>query len=163
LVFVALGANLPSRFGGPPETLAAAREALERQNMRVIKASRLWLTAPVPISDQAWYHNQVVSIQTSLSPPECLQKLHAIEQSFGRVRQARNEARILDLDIVAWGNEIINENGLVIPHPRMTERLFVLGPLSDIAPDWIHPTSGKNVKALLAALPGGQKAEVVNG
>lgn len=158
MILVAIGTNLPSRFGTPVETIQAAIEALEAQRLRVIKASRIWLTAPVPISDQPWYHNAVVAIETELDAFQLLSTLHHIEADFGRVRYERNEPRVLDLDLIAYHQEIIERPSLIVPHPRMHERAFVLLPLQDIAPDWSHPISGKALPEMIDVIPSEQLA-----
>ncbi|MDD3444951.1 MAG: 2-amino-4-hydroxy-6-hydroxymethyldihydropteridine diphosphokinase [Zavarzinia sp.] len=137
-----------------------AREALEmRGDMRIRAASRLWETAPVPVSDQPWYVNAVFRVETELSPTEMLAALHEIEAAFGRVRRERWEARVLDLDLLSYGDLIIDGDQLrelVLPHPRMAERAFVLLPLAEIAPDWRHPGTGVAIADLVAGLPSDQ-------
>jgi len=125
LILIALGANLSGPHGGPSETIAAAHEALSTRNMGIMTSSRIWLTAPVPISDQPWYHNQVIQIETKLTPLALLETLQNIEKEFGRERAKRNEARVLDLDLIAYNDEILDRPELIIPHPRMHERAFI--------------------------------------
>ena len=158
---VALGANLPSDHGDAPQTLKKAVEAMERAGLTVTKASRIWKTAPVPFDpDQPWYHNGVVAVETSKSAHDLLMLLLSIEQDFGRVRTVRNAPRVLDLDLIAYDDAIIPEGPeIIVPHPRMQERAFVLMPLSDVADDWRHPQTGESLTALLARIPEDQKAE----
>lgn len=159
MIIIALGANLPSRFGAPLETLAAAQRALAARGLALVSASRIWLTAPVPVSDQPWYHNAVVGAETVLPPAGVLDVLQSIECDFGRVRAERNAPRILDLDLIAYHDEILEQPGLAVPHPRMHERAFVLRPMQEIAPgDWRHPVLGKTLAELVAALPEDQDA-----
>ncbi len=158
MILVAIGANLPSRFGTPEETIQAAIEALNEADIITVKTSRIWLTAPVPVSDQPWYRNAVVSVRTDLDAFQLLSALHKIEANFGRVRYERNEPRVLDLDLVAYNNEIIERPSLIVPHPRMHERAFVLMPLQDIAPDWKHPINGKTLPELIKLVPPEQMA-----
>ncbi len=157
MILVALGANLPSSFGAPQETLAEARREMAVRGLRILCHSRTWLTAPVPVSDQPWYHNEVAAIETGLPPFGVMQILQGIEQDFGRVRGARNEARLLDLDLLAYHDEVMNESFLTLPHPRLQERAFVLRPLQEVAPDWIHPVLGRNVETLIRVLPPDQE------
>ncbi len=130
-------------------------------------------SAPVPVSDQPWFVNGVVCYQTALEPTALLDQLHRLEESFGRIRSQRNEARILDLDLLAYGDlvlsclqeqagddmagkadmEDLDMEGLMVPHPRMHQRAFVLLPLRDIAPDWVHPAMGQSIKDLIELLP----------
>ena len=158
MILIAIGANLPSRFGTPVETIQAAIEALNDEGITTLKTSRIWLTAPVPVSDQPWYHNSVVAVQTDLDAFELLSLLHKIEASFGRVRYERNEPRILDLDLVAYNNDVIERPSLIVPHPRMHQRAFVLLPLQDIAPDWTHPITGDRLDDMIGDIPAGQLA-----
>lgn len=158
MILIALGANLPSRFGTPSETIASALEALESHDLKIIKTSRIWLTAPVPVSDQPWFHNAVAAVETSLDAFELLSLLHKIETDFGRVRYERNEPRVLDLDLIAYGDDIIDRPSLIVPHPRMHERAFVLMPLQDIAAEWVHPISAKSLNEMIEGIPPEQMA-----
>ena len=153
MILIGLGANLPSRYGTPPETLAAAIRALEVLGISVIASSRIWLTTPVPISDQPWYHNAVISIETALSPTALLKALQSVEENFGRVRDIRNEPRVIDLDLLTYHDKILNQDDLIVPHPRLHERGFVLLPIQDIAPDWQHPVTRASLSDLIKTLP----------
>ena len=159
MILVGLGANLPGKFGSPADTIAAALVALTESGLRVDKVSRLWLTAPVPVSDQPWYHNAVASIETVLSPLAIFRILQKIENDFGRVRLVRNEPRVLDLDLLGYHDLIQKDPQLILPHPRLHERGFVLLPLQDIAPDWTYPGTGATLSTMIAALPADQKGE----
>ena len=162
LILIGLGANLPSRFGPPRETLEAALQSLRDRNITITRRSRYWRSAPVPISDQPWYLNGVVAVATRLAPGDLLMQLHHIEADFGRVRGVRDAPRLIDLDILAYGRRRSAE-APILPHPRMADRAFVLLPLAEIAPDWRHPESGKGVAQLIADLPPGQQIEPVQG
>jgi len=159
MILIALGANLPTERGGPQATLAAALEALEAEGVGVLARSRWYRSAPMPVSDQPWYVNAVVSVATRLGPAELLQLLHRIEARFGRQRRARNEARPIDLDLLDFDGLVLEQDGLILPHPRLHERAFVLLPLAELAPGWRHPRLGKTVTELIAALPRDAKAE----
>jgi 2-amino-4-hydroxy-6-hydroxymethyldihydropteridine diphosphokinase len=159
LILVALGANLPSRYGTPDQTLAAALSAMEKAGLSIVKCSRIWLTAPVPVSDQPWYHNAVARVETPLSAFSLLELLQNIENDFGRIRMARNAARILDLDLIAHNGQILDKPELIVPHPRLHERAFVLKPLQEIAPEWVHPLRKKSLTDMISALPPGQEAQ----
>ena len=156
MIIIALGANLPSRFGGPEDTLAAAYAEMERRGVIITKSSAIWLTAPVPASDQPWYRNAVVSVETALDIFSLLQILKQIEKDFGRADTVRDAPRVLDLDVIAWNDRVYETPDLVVPHPRMQGRGFVLYPLQEIAPGWIHPVLGQSVAELIAALPEAQ-------
>lgn len=167
MIIIALGANLPSeRFGAPVATLEAAVNALERHGLKVRSRSRWFESEPVPVSDQPWFVNGVVAVDTGLAPAEVLQTLHVIERQFGRVRVETWAPRILDLDLIAYDDRVIpgpsawqaasetrSAPELVVPHPRAHFRRFVLLPLCDIAPDWRHPVLTDTAQELLDALP----------
>ncbi len=159
---VALGANLPGRFDTPRATLAAALAAMETEGLGVRSVSGLWLTEPVPASDQPWYHNAVASIETGLSPYVLLETLHKIENDFGRVRTVRNAPRVLDLDLIAYDDVVIDRPELIIPHPRMHLRAFVLRPMAEVAAkSWRHPVSGQTLAGLLDSVSDQQAERVV--
>lgn len=154
MILIALGANLPSRFGGPEETLEAAKIALEAAQVRMLSASRVWITEPVPKSDQPYFRNAVIQVDTALCARSLLRVLHHIEADFGRVRSERNAPRCIDLDLIAYNDVQIDEGEaeIIVPHPRMHERAFVLAPLCDIAPGWVHPVMNRTAQDLLDAL-----------
>jgi 2-amino-4-hydroxy-6-hydroxymethyldihydropteridine diphosphokinase len=161
VIFIALGSNLFSdAYGSPEDICVAAIEALEQRGISITARSRWFRTAPVPVSDQPWFVNGVIAVETLLSPKELLGLLHEVEAEFGRTRKIRNEARILDLDLIAYDDRIMTgPDGPILPHPRSHERGFVLLPLADVDPDWRHPVTGAAVADLIAALPGDQRAE----
>lgn len=156
MILIALGANLPSRFGKPEETLAAAKRTIEGLGIKILCSSGIWVTSPVPASEQPWYRNAVISIQTSLNPGALMALLRAIEDDFGRIRAERDASRIIDLDIIVYDDISVESEDVVLPHPRMHERAFVLYPLREIAPEWVHPVLGLNVEQLILRLPEGQ-------
>jgi 2-amino-4-hydroxy-6-hydroxymethyldihydropteridine diphosphokinase len=159
LVLIGLGANLPSSFGQPPATLRAALDRLNAAGVETLHRSRFWHSAPVPTSDQPWYVNAVAAIATQLPPDRLLALLHEVEAEFGRVRGEVNAPRLIDLDLLAHGREIRDEGTPILPHPRLSQRAFVLLPLCDIAPDWRHPVTGKTAEQMTADLPPGQIIE----
>ena len=163
-IFIGLGANLPGPDGPPRATLAAALVALERAGLRVVRRSRWYESAPVPMSDQPWYVNGVVEVEADLDPVSLLALLHQIEAAFGRTRTVRNEARPLDLDLLAYGDRVLTaEPGPLSPHPRLHERGFVLLPLAELAPDWRHPALGEGIQTLIGRLPKGQITRPIAG
>ena len=161
-IFVAIGSNLPICAGGSPlDSCERALLALSREAVTVVARSRWYRSAPVPASDQPDFVNGVARIETALAPGPLLATLHAVEDRLGRRRQARNEARVIDLDLIAYGRLCRapgpSGRGPVLPHPRLGERAFVLLPLGEVAPGWRHPRSGRTVSRMVAALPPGQR------
>ncbi len=155
MILIALGANLPTeRFGEPRAACEAALAELEVRGIRVVRRSRWYRSRPVPPSAQPDYVNGVVAVETTLDPRALLAELHSIEAAFGRERREKNAARTLDLDLIAYHERVSGggAGGPVLPHPRLAGRAFVLRPLSDVAPDWRHPASGRTLAELLAAL-----------
>ncbi len=155
MILVALGGNLPSGHGTPRQTLEAALSRFAVYGMLPRARSSWYRTTPVPVSDQPDFVNGVAEIETALDAPSLLAALHAIEAEFGRRRGAINAARPLDLDLLDF-HGLVRAADPVLPHPRLAERAFVLFPLRDVAPGWIHPVSGLGIDALIAALPPGQ-------
>lgn len=129
--YLALGANL----GDPAATVNAAFAALaDLPQTRVAATSALYRTAPVGITEQPEFINAAARVETELSPPALLDALLDIEQQFGRVRLLQNGPRTLDLDVLLYENQVIDTPRLILPHPRMHLRAFVLFPLADVAP-----------------------------
>lgn len=165
-IFVAVGSNLsPADGGSPLESCERALELLSGESVKILARSRWYRSAPIPASEQPDFVNGVVRIDTPLPPGELLATLHAVEDRLGRTRQTRNEARIIDLDLIAYG-ELCRESGPsgegpVLPHPRMEQRAFVLLPLRDIAGAWTHPRSGRTLSELIARLPAGQRCTAI--
>lgn len=158
MIFLGIGANLPSPRHGPPRaTCEAALAALEREQVAILKRSRWFHTAPVPPSDQPWYVNGVAAVETTVPPADLLALLKGVERQFGRVRAVRDAPRVLDLDLIAYG-DLVRREEPVLPHPRMSGRAFVLLPLAEVAPGWRHPVLGETVEALIEALHPGQVA-----
>lgn len=149
-VIIALGSNLPGDYSSPRALLEAAIDRLTPAGLRVISRSRLWRSAAWPDPTQPEYLNLVTLVETALEPIAILHTLHSIEADFGRAREALNEARTLDLDLIAAGRRVIQEGGITVPHPRAHARLFVMGPLAEIAPGWVHPVLGRTASALAA-------------
>jgi len=163
MILIALGANLESRYGSPAETLEAAKREIEARGIVIVKSARIWLTAPVPFDPkQDWYHNSLICVETDLAPHGLLELMLNIEEDFGRVRSVKNAPRLLDLDLIAYDDEIIMDGErLIVPHPRMHERLFVLRPLKDINKNWTHPKTGHDVATMIQNCPDDQQAKPI--
>ena len=156
---IGIGANLPAPDGASPlATCQRACAGLAESLGRLGARSPWYLSAPVPPSDQPWFINGVAVLDTDLGAQAVLAALHGLERSAGRRRRKRWEARVLDLDLLAYGDQVIEDaGGLELPHPRLSERLFVLVPLADVAPRWRHPRSRLGIGALLAARAGDRR------
>jgi 2-amino-4-hydroxy-6-hydroxymethyldihydropteridine diphosphokinase len=151
---IALGSSLGGRFGSPEAVIAAALDGLPAAGFQVLARSTPWRSASWPDPTQPDYINAVAIVETPLGAAEALAKLHAVEAEFGRHREdpdgPRNAPRSLDLDLIAHGRTVSAHPRLVLPHPRAGERLFVMGPLAEIAPDWRHPVTGETATDLAA-------------
>jgi 2-amino-4-hydroxy-6-hydroxymethyldihydropteridine diphosphokinase len=147
-VLIALGGNLGGEFGSSKALLSAALEAFGASGMTVVKRSSWWRSASWPDPTRPEYINAVALVETLLEPEAVLDILHDLETRFGRRRDAVNAPRTLDLDLIAHGRIVLDGPGLILPHPRAAERLFVVGPLAEIAPEWTHPVSGQTARVL---------------
>lgn len=143
-VYLALGSNLGDRCDN-------LRQALDKisEKVRILKVSSVYETPPWGYIDQPVFYNQVLCGHTSLTPLDLLTFVKEIESEMGRVKNFQNGPRLIDIDILLFGEQRVNSERLVIPHPRMTERAFVLLPLSEIEPDLVIPGINKNVTELL--------------
>ena len=152
MILIALGSNLPFTDKQPPEVVTAALATLEREGIVIEARSRFYSTAAWPDPTQPRYVNAVARVRTTLDPEALMARLHRIEQDFGRMRDAPNAPRTLDLDLIDYDGQIM-KGTLSLPHPRLASRAFVLKPLAEVAPEWSHPETGQSVAALIAALP----------
>jgi 2-amino-4-hydroxy-6-hydroxymethyldihydropteridine diphosphokinase len=160
LVYIGLGSNL----GDGIRNCRRAIEAIKSDpRNRLVQGSPFYRTDPVGKKDQNWFINGVIAVETSMAPGEFMEFLLSVENEMGRIREERWGPRIIDLDILFYGDQVLSEGGLRIPHPRLHERRFVLAPLKDIAPDWVHPVFHKTVSQILAELEPGEKVFPVAG
>jgi 2-amino-4-hydroxy-6-hydroxymethyldihydropteridine diphosphokinase len=158
-VVLALGGNLAGDYPSLEALLEAALSSFPRAGLRIVRRSGWWRSAAWPDPSQPAYLNAVTIVETTLSPREVLAKILALEAEFGRKRGAANAPRTLDIDLIAYGRQVEGAPGLVLPHPRAAERRFVMGPLAEIAPDWVHPTLRRTAAELAAAATVGADAK----
>jgi 2-amino-4-hydroxy-6-hydroxymethyldihydropteridine diphosphokinase len=149
IVYIALGSNLGDRAGMLERAIAAMNSA----GISVVRQSSLYVTEPVGAPGQGWFLNAVVEAETSLLPLQLLHTLLKIERELGRRRLTPHGPRAIDLDILFYGSSVIRSRELEVPHPRLTERRFVLIPLAQLAPDFRHPVLHKSINQLLAETP----------
>ena len=159
MIVIALGANLVSPAGPPVRTIEAALGELARNGVKIEAVSAVYRTPAWPDPSDPPFDNAVTRVGTAYSPPELMDLLHKIESLYGRKRGAKNAPRTLDLDLVDYHGRV-EAGPPALPHPRMAERAFVLLPLSDVAPEWRHPVSGRSVGELIAALPEAERAAI---
>ena len=177
---IAFGGNVETNFGSPLQTMEMALGCLDEAPIRITAKSRFFDTPAFPVGSGPNFINGVVMVETTLSAEALLDRLHSIEADFGRERKSRWGARTLDLDILFCEGDILPNSEiwqkwrdlppemqtieapdqLILPHPRMQDRGFVLVPLADVAADWVHPVLQESVLDMLAALSENSKNEV---
>jgi 2-amino-4-hydroxy-6-hydroxymethyldihydropteridine diphosphokinase len=154
LVYLSLGSNIGNRE-------AHLREAIRRLESagKLRSVSSIYETEPVEFTDQPQFLNCAVALETSSTPEQLMLQLLTIEKAMGRQRIQKKGPRTIDLDILLYGDEVVDTPGLTIPHPAMQHRRFVLEPLAEIAPEVRHPVLKKTVRRLLDELPPGQEVQ----
>lgn len=155
-MFLGLGANLGDPLGQLREAVRRLGAALED-----VRVSSVYVTEPVGYSDQPDFHNLVVGGWTRLDPEALLRATMEIEREMGRARSFANAPRVIDIDLLAHGDRVMESETLTLPHPRMASRGFVLHPLAEISPGWRHPILGKTARELLPAAPSLERVERV--
>src|ERR1035437_4475125 len=144
-IYLSLGSNI----GNKPENIKTALNLMEQNGIKPVRRSGLYETEPVGMKNQPDFNNMCIETELDMAPDALLSTIKKIELSMGRIRDGHLGPRIIDIDILFYSNIIINSPGLVIPHPEITRRKFVLEPLSEIAGDFPHPANNLTVKELL--------------
>lgn len=150
IIYLSLGSNVGDREGN----LRAAIALLGAAGVCVLRVSPVYETEPLEVRDQPWFLNLVVEAETELFPKQLLARIQKIELELGRKRVRVKGPRTIDIDILLYGESLIETSELTVPHPRLAERRFVLEPLAELAPELRHPASRRTVRELLAATAG---------
>lgn len=161
IVVVALGGNLAGNFVSSEALLEAAVAKLVEAGLPVLARSGWWRSAAWPDPSGPEYRNGVALVEANRGPEALMNTLFQVEAAFRRVRAGKNAPRTLDLDLIAYGRLVCDDPGLTLPHPRAHERLFVMGPLAEIAPTWRHPVLGRTAAELAKGASVGQDARPV--
>jgi 2-amino-4-hydroxy-6-hydroxymethyldihydropteridine diphosphokinase len=154
IAYFSLGSNLGNREQNLQEAIRRAKAW-----GRIVAVSSFYETEPVEFTDQPCFLNCVIALETTADPAQLMRELLRIENEMGRKRTVKKGPRSIDIDILLFGDAVVNTPELTIPHPEMTRRRFVLEPLAEIAPELLHPVSQKAVKELLAELAPGQRVQ----
>ena len=163
MIYLAIGSNLSGLNNETPiQNCNLVLDTIKKE-LSVKKKSSWYKSQPIPVSNQSWYVNGVIEVETEKDPLELLNFLIDLEKSFGRIRNKKNESRIIDLDIIDYNQKVLNINDkLITPHPRMNERAFVLLPLYEINPIWTHPITNENISDLVNNVKNKQKIELIS-
>lgn len=163
MTVIALGGNLAGDHASSEALLEATLTRFAQAGLPVARRSGWWRSAAWPDPSGPEYRNGVVLVETDLAPIAVLRALLSLERGFGRRRGEINAPRTLDLDLIAHGRTVMRRRNLILPHPRAHERLFVMGPLAEIAPGWRHPIVGLTATELAASATVGRDARPVSG
>ena len=163
MIYIGIGSNLNGKNNETPLQNCKKAVVELKKEVNICKISSWYKSEPIPVSNQPWLINGAIEISTNKSSLDLLEFILSIEKIYGRVRKKKNEARILDLDIIDYKKKILYiKNKLIIPHPRMHERSFVLQPLNELNPKWIHPIKKKGIKELIRNLNNKQKISKIS-
>ena len=149
-IFISIGSNLRGHMNNSKDIMNIVFFNLSKEGLRVRSASKIYISKPMPSGLGPTFYNRVILIKSELKPNYILKRLKKIEKIYSKRSFLRNSPRVLDLDILDYKGKVIkSSNYLQTPHPKMTNRDFILKPLHDLSPNWVHPISGKNIKSLL--------------
>jgi len=164
MIYVGIGSNLSWKgCSTPHQTVLSAIKHFPKFGLKVCKQSNWYESEPVPVSSQPWFINGVVEISSTKGAASILETLHSIEDLFGRKRGELNAARTLDLDLLDYKGMVVKDDPkLILPHPRINERAFVILPLQDICPEWQSPITKQKLSELVELLPEGQKIKKID-
>lgn len=158
MILIGFGGNLPSPAGPPPATFQSACRALERDGVRVLRLSGLYVSPPWPVKNGPDFYNLAAVAETSMPPGQLLRLLIGVETQHGRARRDHWGPRTLDLDLLDYWGYVTDSEHLALPHPWIEERAFVLKPIAEIAPLWRHPTTGRTAGQALDLLDSSDRA-----
>ena len=161
-IIIGIGGNIKSDDGSHPIHVAMkAINSLENYSIQVIEQSSWYESEPIPKSNQPNFFNCIVFANTILNELDVLKVLHKIEHTLGRKRKTVNEPRVIDLDLIDYSNKILSNKEIIIPHPRAHTRRFVMEPLAELDPNWVHPILKTNVYKILKKI-NNQKIKIIN-
>ena len=161
-IIIGIGGNIKSNDGSHPVHVAMnAINYLQNYSIQVTGQSSWYESQPIPKSDQPNFFNCIVIANTLLNELDVLETLHKIEHKLGRRRKIANEPRVIDLDLIDYSNKILKNNQIIIPHPRAHKRRFVMEPLAELDPNWVHPILKKNACTILKKL-NNQNIKIIN-
>jgi len=152
MIYLNIGSNLPSKEGGRKINILKAINHLKKLKLNIIKISSFYETPSYPNNADPKFINLCVKLESNLKASELINEIKNIEKKLGRVRLKKNEPRICDIDIIDFNGEIINNGKLEVPHPRLHLRNFVIYPLKEIEPNWVHPLFNKKIDSFFQKL-----------
>ncbi len=152
MIYLNIGSNLPSEEGGRENNILKAISYLKKLNLNLIQISSFYQTPSYPNNSEPKFINLCIKLKSNLNASELLNEIKKIEKKLGRIRIKKNEPRTCDIDIVDFNGEIIKNDELIVPHPRLHLRNFVIYPLKEIEPNWVHPIFNKNIDSFFQEL-----------
>jgi len=165
MIILAIGSNLPSKFGNRFKNIELVIKNLEEKDIEVINKSSFYETPSYPDKNNPKFINVVIEVKTKLSPVKLASNLILIEKIYGRTRNKKNDPRTIDIDIIDYKNEVINfmlnDLNFYAPHKELKNRNFVLYPLKEIKPNWIHPSTNEHINTLIDKLPQDVKKSIL--